>query len=116
MQDNDEWRRQDKLFTRKANEDKNRYLEDMCLELERSGSDSRRVFQFLKKITHKWTALMDVINDKEVKALTQDDEITKDGQSIAKICIRSRKMIIPISITRGMKVSHPHSEMKSDRH
>ena len=52
MQDNDEWRRQDKLFTRKANEDRNRYLEDMCLELERSGSDSRRVYQFLKKITH----------------------------------------------------------------
>ena len=53
MQDNDEWRRKDKLFTRKASKDKNTYLEDMCLELERSGSDSRRVFQFLKKITHK---------------------------------------------------------------
>ena len=117
MQDNDEWRRKDKLFTRKANEDKNRYLEDTCLELERSGSDSRRVFQFLKKITHKRTSLMDVINDKEGKALTQDDEIKrKDGQSTAKICIRSRKMIIPISITRGMKVRHPHSEIKSDRH
>ena len=77
VQDNDEWRRKDKLFTRKANEDKNRYLEDMCLELERSGSDSRRVFQFLKKFTHKRTALMDVINDKEGKALTQYDEIKK---------------------------------------
>ena len=77
MQDNDESRRKDKLFTRKANEDKNRYLEDMCLGLERSGSDSRRVFQFLKKITHKRTALMDVLNDKEGKALTQDDEIKK---------------------------------------
>ena len=77
MQDNDEWMRKDKLFTRKANEDKNRYLEDMCLELERSGNDSRRVFKFLKKITHKRTALMDVINDNEGRALTQDDEIKK---------------------------------------
>ena len=69
MQDNDEWRRKDKLLTRKANEDNNIYLEDMWLELERSGSDSRRVFQFLKKITHKRTTLMDVIHDKEGKAL-----------------------------------------------
>ena len=30
--------------------------------------------------------MMDVINDKEGKALTQDDKIKKDGQSTAKIC------------------------------
>ncbi len=116
MQDNDEWRRKDKLLTRKANEDNNIYLEDMWLELERSGSDSRRVFQFLKKITHKRTALMDVINDKEGKALTQDDEIKKRWAEYCEDLYKKPKMIIPIFITRGKKVSHPHSEMKSDRH
>ena len=112
MQDNDVWRRKDKLFTRKANEDKNRYLEDMCLELERSWSDSRRVFQFLKKITHKRTALMDVINDKEGKALTQDDELKKRWAEYSEDLYKKPQD----DNSDFHHTSHPHSEMKSDRH
>jgi len=76
-EDNEEWRRLDKLFTQKANEDMNQYLEEKCMELERSSNNPRRVFQLVKEITRKHDAQMDVINDKDGNALTEEAEIKR---------------------------------------
>ena len=61
-----------------ATHDKNRYLEQKCMEMETErGESSKEVFQIMRKITGMWVPKIDAIKDKAGRTLTESDDITR---------------------------------------
>ena len=65
-------------FQRQARRDKEKYLNDMCIELEQQSSKGRTrdLFKTIKQITGKFTPRFSGLSNKEGKQLIEKEEIT----------------------------------------
>ena len=72
------WKRQNQEVTRSARNDKNRYLEQKCVEMENEGDkNSKKIFQIMREVTGKWVPKTDAIKDKMGRTLTESDDIKR---------------------------------------
>ena len=69
--DRGRWERLNKEFTKRAREDKNAYIESKYREMGKDKTNSKKAYGILKEVTGKRSAWTDVINDTEVRALTE---------------------------------------------
>ena len=77
-EDRDHWKMLDKEMTKSATQDKNRYLEQKCMEMEKEGGkSSKKVFQIMREITGKWVPKTDAILDKAGRTLKKSDDIKR---------------------------------------
>ena len=70
-----EWTRLNKAVTSSVKEDKRKYIEGKCEDLERHKNNSKAAFAIVKEITKKRIPRLDVIHDENGITLTENEDI-----------------------------------------
>ena len=96
-----EWRKQHKEVSKAMRADQTAFVENKCMEMEKAGNNSKKVYSLVKELTQKSSARSDVINDKSMvpyllRALTSK----QDGWNTAASFTSRRMQKSPLSQTQ----------------
>ena len=73
--DMEEWRKQHNEVSKAVRADQRAFVERKCEEMEKAGSDSKKVYELVRELTQKSSARSDAINDRNGVTLTESADI-----------------------------------------
>ena len=107
------WSQLNKDFTKAAEADKCKYLNDQCEKLERFNDKPREVSKAIKNVTEKWNPQTDVINNKNGK---DPDRDRRDSEEMGRILRRTLYQNRNLKTTHGKPTGEQRTEPDSTWH
>jgi len=104
-------------FQRKAIQDKRKYLDQICKEMEEDNhrGRSRQCFEKVKQITRGFSTRFNTLRSNNGKTLTEDKRFLNNGKSIIVITLSERESITDLSERESITDSYEPMEYEDER-